>query len=84
MDSGAAILDSLNATSLSEWENLALALSNRFRQALADGARLLEPKSVKVRPKSASLATEAEVEVYLDELREEIIGHIREGRPVIP
>lgn len=83
VESGAAVLDSLNATSLSEWENLALALSNRFGQALTGAARLLEPKSVKIRPKNANLTNEADVEEYLDELREEILAHIREGRPVV-
>lgn len=83
VDNGAAILDSLNATSLSEWESLALALASRFGQALTGAARMLEPKSVKVRPGNANLATEADVDEYLDGLREEILGHIREGRPVI-
>lgn len=83
VESGAALLDSLNAASLSEWENLTLALSNRFGQAQTEAARMLEPKSVKVRPKKANLKTEDDVDEYLDGLREEILGHVREGRPVI-
>ncbi|MBA2375850.1 MAG: hypothetical protein H0V75_06925 [Rubrobacter sp.] len=83
VESGAAVLDSLAAASLSEWENLALALENRFGKALTEAARMLEPKAVKVRPGAASLASEDEVEEYLEGLREEILGHIREGRPVI-
>lgn len=83
VESAAAILDSLNATSLSEWENLHLALESRFGQALTDAATLLQPKAVRVRPKQASLSSEAEAEEYVDALREEILAHIREGRPVI-
>lgn len=83
VESGASILDSLNSTSLSEWENLTLSLASRFGQAQTEAARHLEPKAVKVRPKSANLATESDVDEYLGELRGEILGHIREGRPVI-
>lgn len=83
VESGAAILDALDATSLSEWESLTYSLSERFGRALAEAARLLEPKAVRVRPPGASLATEDEVDEYLAGLRERLLSHIREGRPVI-
>ncbi len=82
LEGGAAVLDALNGVSLSEWENLTLSLPERFGRALAEAARLLEPKAVRVRPPNASLATEDEVDQYLKDLRGRIMGHIDAGRPV--
>jgi hypothetical protein len=82
LEGGAAVLDALNGVSLSEWENLTLSLPERFGRALAEAARLLEPKAVRVRPPNASLATEDEVDEYLKDLRGRIMGHIDAGRPV--
>ena len=61
VESGAAVLDSLNVAPLSEWESLAYSLPERFGRALA----------------------EADLDEYLAGLREQVLSHIREGRPVI-
>ena len=83
LDSPAAILDALDATSLSEWDDRTAALPERFTQALQEAARKLEPQAVRVRPPGASLKTEKDVDEYLKALRSRILGHISEGRPVI-
>ena len=82
LDSPAAILDALDATSLSEWDDRTAALPERFTQALQEAARKLEPQAVRVRPPGASLKTEGDVDAYLEALRSKIMGHIDEGRPV--
>jgi hypothetical protein len=83
VEDAAALLDSLNHTSLASWHNLADALQARFERAAQEAARELEPKAVRVSVKGASLNTEEEVDEYLKELRGRIMSRIEEGRPVI-
>lgn len=83
LESGAAVLDALNATALSEWESLAFSLPERAARALQEAARKLEPAAVRVRVSGANLKTEEEVDEYLRELRATIMAHVEEGRPVI-
>ncbi len=83
LESDAALLDSLDDTALSEWESLAFSVPERSSRALQEAARELEPTAVRVRPPSANLKTEADVDEYLEALRSKIIGHIEAGRPVI-
>lgn len=83
LESGAAILDALNATALSEWESLALSLPERFSRALQEAARRLEPTAVRVKLPSGNLKTEGEVDAYLEDLRGRIMEHVDAGRPVI-
>lgn len=83
LESAATVLDALNAMPLSEWESLAFSLPERFGRALGEAARRLEPTVVRVKPRGASLKTEADVDEYLGELRVRIMGHINEGRPVV-
>lgn len=83
LDSPAAILDALDRTSLSEWDDRTAALPERFTQALQEAARKLEPQAVRVRPPGASLKTKEEVKGYLDDLEARIMRHIDDGRPVV-
>ena len=83
LDTPAAILDALDRTSLSEWDDRTAALPGRFTQALQEAARRLEPKAVPLSLRHANLTTEEEVNAYLDELRARIMSHVHEGRPVI-
>ena len=77
------LLASLDAKPLEAWATEALVVPTRLRQAREQAARLLEPKAVRVRPKSATLKTIGEVDVYLAELRREIVEYIETGSPVI-
>lgn len=78
-----ALLASLDEMPLSAWENLAEALPTRIQAAREDAVKLLEPQAVRVKPKSATLRTAAEVDAYLDELRTEILAHIASDKPVL-
>ncbi|WP_166395201.1 BREX system P-loop protein BrxC [Rubrobacter marinus] len=78
-----AVLDSLDRTSLSEWDSLIVALPERFARASEAAAKKLEPQAFRLRRPSATLKTAAEVDAYLDELRAEIMTHIEKKRPVI-
>ena len=78
-----SLLKAWTKSRLSAWETEAVAVPTRMRQAAEQAAKLLEPKAVRVRPKSTTLHSEAEVDAYLAELRNEILGHLKDGSPVI-
>ena len=46
-------------------------------------AKKLEPKSVTVRPRSATLKTPGDVDAYVDALRAELMEHVDAGETVI-
>jgi len=77
------LLAALDAKPLDAWATEALVAPTRMRQAREQAAKLLEPKAVRVRPKSTTLKTVSEVDVYLAELRNEIVELIEAGSPVI-
>jgi hypothetical protein len=78
-----ALLRTLQASPLHTWADSTAALPTLFAQARMKAARLLEPKSVRVKPKPATLRSAEEVETYLEELRAEIMKSIDAGNPVI-
>jgi hypothetical protein len=78
-----ALLKSLNITSLQEWENRIVALPARAAKAREEAVRLLEPKAVTVRPRAATLKSKDDVEAYVTQLREELLGHVTSGEPVV-
>jgi hypothetical protein len=73
------VLDSLAQTSLDNWEARLDALPQRFKNALSDAARKLEPDTVRVRLASRVLHDEDEVEEWLDETREQLLNRLEEG-----
>lgn len=77
------LLSALNAKSLEAWGTELEAIPTRIRRARQDAARRIAPKAVRVRPPSTTLNTEQEAIAYLESLREEILAHIKEGKPVI-
>lgn len=77
------LLKALDEKPLSAWETEAVAVPTRMRQACEQAAKLLEPKAVRVRPKSTTLHDETEVDAYLAELRSKILGYLKDGSPVI-
>lgn len=78
-----ALLSTLDAIPLNTWEDTIAALPARVEQARMQAARLLEPKAVHLKPKSATLKSPEDVETYLEDLREGIMHHINAGHPVI-
>lgn len=77
------LLRALDEKPLNAWETEAVAVPTRMRQAREQAARLLEPKAVRVRPKSTTLHNANELDNYLDELRVEVKNHLDAGSPVI-
>jgi hypothetical protein len=79
----AKLLRALDEKPLSAWETEAVAVPTRMRQSREQAAKLLEPKAVRVRPKSIMLHTASELDMFLSELKAEILEHIEAGNPVI-
>lgn len=77
------LLSSLDLQSLTTWENMTAALPARFEKTHFLAARLLEPEVVKITLPSATLKTAKDVDLYLDNLRKQLMDNIEKGNPVI-
>ncbi len=76
------LLAALRSNSLSERRNLLDAIPQRFTRALEEATRLLEPKAVRVTLPSVTIKSEAELDAWLDNAREQIAEKLKNG-PVI-
>ena len=79
----AQLLATLDARPLAVWKDWTLTVPVRIQAAREQAAKLLEPKAVRVLPKSTTLHDANEVDAYLTDLRATIMAEIGEGRPVI-
>lgn len=78
-----ALLKTLEATPLRDWEERLVAVPARAAKTHEEAVKLLEPKAVKVRPRPATLKSVDDVGAYLDELRACLLNHIDAGNPVV-
>jgi hypothetical protein len=78
-----ALLASLNAAPLSEWETREIALPARAAKAREEAARLVAPKAVTVRPPAATLKTPDDVNTYVEKLREDLLARLSPDTPVL-
>jgi hypothetical protein len=69
----------LDQRSLGDWRNLLDAFENRFSQAAAEAARLLEPKVQPVRVPGRLLKSEADAQAWLDEVESTIVEKLKDG-----
>lgn len=76
------LLTALNARSLENWQSAFHAIPSRFTAALTEASKLLEPKAVPVSLPGATLKTEADLEQWLDTVRQRVSAKLKEG-PVI-
>jgi len=79
----AALLETLDRTSLQDFQDQLVALPARAANARAQAAQLLAPQAVRLTAPHATLHTVQELDVYLDALRAQILQHIENGNPVI-
>jgi hypothetical protein len=79
----ADLLATLNLTPLDEWEKRIVALPIYVGKARAEAARVVSGgKAVTVPVLRTTLKTEADVDTYLDNLRQDIMPHIAAGESV--
>lgn len=76
------VLQALQASSLPNRRTLVEALPQRFRMALEEAARQLEPKAVRVTLPSATIKDGKELESWLQQARSTIESKLKDG-PVI-
>lgn len=78
-----SIAASLRQRSLSEWQNMTLALPARIESALRDAAYEIEPKTQSVSIPRPTLRNETDLDAWLAKLRAEITPLLANG-PVLP
>lgn len=77
------VAESLSARGLSEWQSMALALPARVDAALRDAAVELEPKTQTVALPRRTLRSMADLDAWLDEVRQQVAPLLGAG-PVRP
>jgi hypothetical protein len=77
------LLAALDTTPLSAWEERRQAIPAKVAAARGAAAKKLEPKSVTVVAPHATLRTEAEVQAYLEALRDQLLHHVANGETVL-
>lgn len=77
------LLAALNAKPLAAWGMELEAIPGRIDRTREEAARRIAPQAVRVRPPSTTLRTAAEAEAYVAALRDEILAHIADGKPVV-
>ena len=69
--------------SLDAWEDKTAAVAERITQALLDAVRAAKPAAQRLILEPAMIASEEELDAYLDEVRAGALKIIRDGRPVV-
>lgn len=77
------LLAALDSVSLAAWRERRQALPAKAAAARGAAAKLLQPKSVEVKAPHATLRTADEVEAYLANLCQILMGHVDSGETVI-
>ena len=77
------LLSVLDSTPISAWRERRQALPAKVAAARQAAAKRLEPKSVSVKPKSATLKSESDVESYVSDLKEDLMRHVSAGETII-
>jgi hypothetical protein len=79
----AELLAVLEAEPLSSWENRIAALPGWAGRAREEAARRLTPEAIHLQLPHTTLRSVQDMEAYLESLRQEIMQHIADGKPVI-
>lgn len=79
----AALLQALDATPLSAWQDRIGLVPSRRDQARQYAAKQLEPEAVTVTPPPATLKTSDDLNAYLDDLRDQVVPHLEAHKTVI-
>jgi hypothetical protein len=77
------VAEALGARGLSEWQSMAMALPARVEAAVRDAALELEPKIQSVSIPRRTLRCNADLDLWLDEVRKQIAACLHAG-PVVP
>ena len=78
-----SLLAFLEAVPFDIWEQRIAALPTRAARLREEAVLILEPKVVKVHPRSTTLKSPQEVQIYVEQLSEELLAHVSIGTPVL-
>jgi hypothetical protein len=78
-----ALLNSLRHTSLDAWSTKLSALPSQFQAALAEAVKMAEPKAQTYTLPRKTISTQADLEVYLKDLRKELEEKLATGNSII-
>lgn len=74
-----AIIDSLSEVSLELWTERADSLASKFDSARLEAAELLQPKLQRINLPRKTFETEADVEAWLAEVKQQILSKLNDG-----
>jgi hypothetical protein len=83
VSSGDRLLDVLDATPLSGWQDRINLVPSRRDQARQSALKKLQPESVRVPMPSVAITSEAELAAYLDVIRSRVRPYLEAGKTVI-
>ncbi|NMB13455.1 MAG: BREX system P-loop protein BrxC, partial [Firmicutes bacterium] len=78
-----ALIRTLQETPLQHWKLRTAALVQQFNNAIIRAAKLLQPETQKIRLPSITLATEADVITWVDEIQKKLLEKVKNGPIVI-
>lgn len=77
------VLASLNKLSLEAWATRTAALPQQFAEARKQADKLLEPKTQHVKLSSGTLRTQADIDAWVNDTRQQLLGKLGSGPIVI-
>lgn len=77
------LLTALEATSLREWDDKLAAISGRVDAARLDVVKLVQPASIAVELPRRTIKDDAELEMYVEDVRRLIADELHEGASVV-
>ncbi|SEM42653.1 hypothetical protein SAMN04487770_13839 [Butyrivibrio sp. ob235] len=84
VSSSERIVETLNKHRLSAIQDSITAVPTKVSKMLMDAAKHFEPETVEVFMTSSVLATEDEVNEWVDDVRDKLLSQIASGHPVMP
>ena len=83
VSSGDRLLEVLDTTPLSAWQDRISLVPSRGDQARQRALKKLQPESVRVTMPSVAIASQDDLTSYLDDLRSRVQPHLEAGKTVI-
>jgi hypothetical protein len=74
-----AIIDSLSDVSLEQWTDRTESLASKFDSARLEAAELLQPKLQRISLPRKTFESEADVDAWLDEVKQQILSKLNDG-----
>lgn len=79
LNDAAAIIDSLSDVSLEQWVDRTESLASKFDSARLEAAELLQPKLQRITLPRKTFESEAEVDAWLAEVKQQILSKLNDG-----